>query len=43
MCLSEIQNFQSPYLPVSNVLSVISVNMDPTGYQISFSSVTLLL
>jgi len=27
-CLGEIRKFQSPYLPVWNVLSVISVNMD---------------
>jgi len=34
MCAGEIRNFQSPSLPVWNVLSVISVNMDQCGCQI---------
>jgi len=42
-CLGEIRIFQSPYLPVWNVLSVISVSMDSIGYQISFFSAHLLL
>jgi len=42
-CLGDIRNFQSPYLPVWNVLSVISVSMDIIGYQISFFSANLLL
>ena len=33
-CLGEIWKFQSPYLPVWNVVSVIAVNMDPAGCQI---------
>ena len=43
MCLGEIRMFQSAYLLVSNVLSVISVNMDQSGYQIWFSSANVLL
>ena len=43
MCLGEIRKFQSPYLPVWNVLSVISVSMDLIGYQISLFSAHLLL
>jgi len=42
-CLGDIRNFQSPYLPVWNVLSIISVSMDLIGYQISFLSGHLLL
>ena len=33
-CLGEIPKFQSPYLPIWNVLSVISINMNQTGCQI---------
>ena len=42
-CLGAIQECQSPYLPVWNILSVISVNMDLIGYHTSFSSAHLLL
>jgi len=41
-CLGEIQKFQSPYLPVWNILSVISVSMDLIEYQVSFFSAHLL-
>ena len=42
-CLGEIWKSQNLYLPVWNVLSVISVNMDPPGCQIWSSSVNSLL
>jgi len=42
-CLGEIRKFQSPYLPVWNVLSVISVSMDLIWYQVSYFSAHLLL
>jgi len=42
-CLCEIRKFHSPYLPVWNLLSVITVSMDSIGYQISFFSAHFLL
>jgi len=42
-CLGEIRKFQSPYLPLWNVLSVIAVSMDWIGYQVTFFSAHLLL
>jgi len=42
-CLGESQKFQGPYLPVWNILSVISVSMDSIGYEISFFSAHLPL
>jgi len=42
-CLGAIRKFQSPWLPVWNVLSVISVSMDQPGRQISFFSADVLL
>jgi hypothetical protein len=41
--LGEIRKFQSPYLPVWKVWSVISVSMDLIGYQIPFFSAHILL
>jgi len=42
-CVGEIPKFQSPYLPVWNVLLVISVNMEYPVCQIWFDSANLLL
>jgi hypothetical protein len=42
-CLGDIRKLQSLYLPVCNVLSVLSINMDFTWSQFQFSSPNLLL
>ena len=42
-CLGELRKFQSALLPVWNILSVTSINMYLTGYQIWYSSANFLL